>query len=65
MAEKQELLFPLNTLIQELKMCGWTDEADKLIEVRELVWSEDLVFTPARRNVFAGIMADIMANSND
>lgn len=50
MAEKTELLFPLNTLIQTLKACGWNDEAEKLVEVRELVWSEDLVFTPTPAN---------------
>lgn len=50
MAEKTNLLFPLNTLIQELKLCGWNDEAEKLIEVRELVWSEDLAFTPTPAN---------------
>jgi len=53
MAEKTNLLFPLNTLIQELKLCGWNDEADKLIEVRELVWSEDLAFTPTPSNAIA------------
>lgn len=51
MPEKPELLYPLNTLIQELRLAGWTDEAEKLIEVLELVWSEDLVFTPERSNI--------------
>ena len=42
-----QLLYPLNTLIATLKECGWNDEAEKLIEVRELVWTDDLIFTPA------------------
>lgn len=48
---KHAYLYSLNALISELKECGWNSEAEKLIEVRELVWSEDLVFTPERSNI--------------
>lgn len=54
-------LYNLNSLIAELKECGWNDEAAKLTEVREMVWSEDLVFTPA----FSDSAYDLRAHNND